>query len=385
MLPPRLPTELWLEIFRWATLTPSTEYYNTTTYQPFQAILTDARDESLAVKNALSRVCRMWNQLTKDLLYEDLCIPNKESIGKIRELLHGDPVLSRTVQRIYLPYSSSVTEAKATYVADVNVIIRECSDLRTLVRPLSYKNALYASPFEFAAEACPPLPTLKRLDWWHHNEASRTGGINSLMDVLRAAPNVEYLSLGGQLWLSFLDCPSIELPMLTTLRLRRVNILFVQQICKWSLPSLRTVIVDTIITHYPLLDLFWETFGAQLRTVELGRSLKFLTDETAIHNVLTGCPNLEELNYYVQFTQKPYPPREPHASLAVVGLNCQRPDMPVNFWLHLEDHFRAWSHSSYPALKQIVLYDSPKTELDERPLQDATYTVRGRGCKVTVA
>ena len=53
-----------------------------------------------------------------------------------------------------------------------------------------------------------------------------------------------------------------------------MNILFMQQICRWRMPALRNLVIDIFSTPR-LLDALWDTYGEQIKTVELGRDLKF--------------------------------------------------------------------------------------------------------------
>ena len=70
---PRLPNELWLEIFQWVTYMPSNAYAST--YSPFcDSPAKDEEGDSLKIKRALVLVCRLWRALTTDLLYKDLQI-----------------------------------------------------------------------------------------------------------------------------------------------------------------------------------------------------------------------------------------------------------------------------------------------------------------------
>lgn len=403
-LPP-LPSELWLEIFRFATTTPNLIFLHATTYHPFQVVPPDKSykypktEFSFRVKAAISLVCRRWNELARDLLYEDIVIPEVPRIGDMKHQLIGneanhsidiedDTDASRPryrVQRILLPFTSTTTRVKTTNISDVNAIIQHYSStLIALYRPNFSINYVRGRMiiYEFPAGDCPPLPSLKRLDWWHSDEASRTGGINSLTHVLRVSPNIQYLSLGGHSASMFMEDGAVALPDLTTLRLQTMSMTFMFHLHKWHLPSLRNLVLDNIRLTYTfsIMEGFWDVFGAQLRTVEFGRYLTYLLDPTTIQRILNGCPNLEEFSYYSKFTLKPLPPDEPHMSLAVVRMNLE--DLEMQMENSLESHLIAWCAYGYPNLRRILLYGSE--DLESGSVGEAVKKLRTRGCEVSL-
>ncbi|KAI0672935.1 hypothetical protein C8Q78DRAFT_1068402 [Trametes maxima] len=385
---PALPIELWLQIFRWATLTPSTPALYATEYRPFE--ITDIRgyDEARSMKRTLVLVCKHWRMWATPLLYEDILIP-RAHLPLNRMLREGEdhhdgtaiPPCARAVRRVQLPYSSTViTSPKPIEPLEVLAL---CPSVEVLVRTA---DALSPIAYEFDT-VCPPLPSLKRVDWWHHNEAARTGGINSLPHVLGEAPNLEYLSVGGEIWPNFLVGPSVHLPHLATLRLRRVNAFFVLQLSRWKLPALTHVIFEHIQSadiYWPL----WTEFDAQVRTVELGLSLRFyVRDFLAV--VLGGFTHLEELNYYIHFTHAPRTDR-PQEALHTIGLHSSansfyRTGSP-EFWSHLGQHFEAFTETIFPALQRVKLYGDWSDVTEDKEFEQLVKPLRDRGCKIeTVA
>ena len=72
---PRLPPELWLLIFRFATSAPITE--STHNYEPFRPrheTATVHSNAALRDKCAIALVCRQWGALFGDMIYEDIRI-----------------------------------------------------------------------------------------------------------------------------------------------------------------------------------------------------------------------------------------------------------------------------------------------------------------------
>ena len=357
-----LPVELWLEIFRWATLSLSTSSLCATTFKPFEAAsCTEGTDhDTVAVKRTLVRVCRLWRDLARDLLFEDVVI--SRNAPALQQALESGGVgreKYRRIRRACLPYLSC-TSYNYKDSETVATLLQACPELEILARPrtsITYLGS-EAMTFDYPTVDCPSLRSLKRLDWWHYNEAARCGGYNALTEVLRAAPNLQYLSLGGDLWLNLMQRGSLELPALTTLRIRQMNVLFPQQVCRWSMPSLRNLIVDVASSPH-LLDSFSERYGEQLKTIELGKHLRFFVTDI-VGYVFNSCPVLEELGYFVMFTAIPYQPLQPHPTLTTLRWHAAPNDLlsSKDLWSHLSQHAGVFTRSSFPALKRIVLHGS---------------------------
>ncbi|KAI0797611.1 hypothetical protein C8Q75DRAFT_738970 [Abortiporus biennis] len=383
-----LPNELWLIIFRFATVSPSTINLQSSSYTPFQSIPHNLRDEALGVKSNLSRVCKLWRQLLGEMMYEDVVLL-KSNAAMLRKLLQDELEATGSnrnsvVRRICLPYSTVTTTRFTSQSTDVLEFLRHSPNLKVLVRP-NITTDMHIVPseylvFDFPAEECPQLLSLVRLDWWHHNEATRTGGINSLINVLQEAPNLQYLSLGGDIWLASMRTSPVQLLHLTTLRLRRVNVLFIQQVCQWSLPSLKHFIVDTV-HDLSVLGSFWAHFGEQLHSVELGKSLRFYVNDI-LHVVLQGCPNLKELNYYIMFTSKASQPIS-HLALQTIRLHNHPNALfdATSFLEHLETHFTMYAQEDFPNLRRIVLYGGWDITHDERYRQ-MSRKLHDKGCSI---
>ena len=245
-------------------------------------------------------------------------------------------------------------------------ILKLCPYIHTLLRPpFSYADALH---FEYEAAGV-SLPVLKRLEWWHHDEAERSGGINSLAAVLHGAPNLTYLFVGGISGFGRIgigmqrETPSLL--QLQTLRLCAINHLLLHQIVsRWSLPSLTCIVLDT-----PLQDsnwrLIWDAFGSHLKAIEFGKHIRFLANNQ-LSPCLNGCPGLKELNFYIYFTL-PEKDLQPHTNLTTVRLHAAvnqfLPDDAL--WQLIDAHFKVFCGSNLPALRHIILYGDWKPILHD--------------------
>jgi hypothetical protein len=267
-------------------------------------------------------------------------------------------------------------------------VLKHCPQLQVLVRPFHQQ---FEQPrFEFSAD-CLPLTSVKRIEWWHYNNAARSGGINALEQVLLCAPNVEYLVLGGELWGYSMSSVHQHLAALSTLRIGKANALFIHHVCKWVVPHLQHVIADAPIKHAAHgLRMVWEMFGQQLRTVELGRSLAFILDDH-ITDVLVGCPNLERICYYVHFTSSASfgkSSMHKHPQLRAIGLHgAFNPiyafDSP-QYWELLEGHLTMIANvHAMPSLKRVVLHGENWSEIMRCSQFEAWMSLmKNRGCRL---
>ncbi|KIK48365.1 hypothetical protein CY34DRAFT_798183 [Suillus luteus UH-Slu-Lm8-n1] len=377
-----LPPELWLSIIRWATYAPPG--LDVPSFEPFLGSFDHdnrAEADAMAVKRAVVQVCKLWRDLALSILYEDVKVGRGvqalvEALGKT----YRGEQLGRCVRRLELPYphTGTITNTSSDLALQ---ILQYCPQLETLVRPF-----MSASPdsvrYEFPTRSHSFL-NLKRLEWWHYNDATRSGGINSLLDVLQNSPNLQYLVVGGEMLTSAQTGNVLELPALKTLRLRRINPLFVHRICQWRLPSLVHIVVD-----FPLeqnaLDTIWQVFGARLCTVEFARHVGFLlSDQTT--RFLRGCPQVKTFNYFLNFTSPP-PIFGQQCALQCISLHAFPCGMVTDMITAAQDrlrlHLAFLSRSSFPALRRIVLYGDWENMILDPRFVEFTQTMTSRGCSI---
>ncbi|KAG1784214.1 hypothetical protein EV702DRAFT_1176125 [Suillus placidus] len=377
-----LPPELWLSIIRLATYAqPGLDVPN---FEPFLGSFDhDIKGEvdAKAVKRAVVQVCRLWRDLALSILYEDVKVGRGvqslvEALGKT----YRGEQLGRCVRRLELPYPLTGTATNTS--SDLALqILQYCPELETLVRPFM-SGPPDSVRYEFPTRSHPFL-NLKRLEWWHYNDATRSGGINSLLDVLRHSPNLQYLVVGGEMWTSAQTGNVLELPALKTLRVRRINPLFVHKICQWRLPSLVHIVVD-----FPLeqnaLQTIWQAFGSRLCTVEFARHVGFLLSDQ-ITRFLRGCPQVKTFNYFLNFTSPP-PIFEQRCDLQCISLHAFPCGMVTDMITEAQERFRLHlaflSRSSFPALRRIILYGDWGDMLLNPRFVEFTQTMNSRGCLI---
>jgi len=230
---------------------------------------------------------------------------------------------------------------------------------------------------------------LRRLEWCHLSTLDRSGGINSLVDVLSQSPNLQYLFVSG------LFCENISLntqrhphlPALATLRLRYHNDNFLQCVGGWSLPVLKTVILDVAPSWYlnynSFYSDFWGKLGRNLVRVELGKDTHFSSADY-ISPCLQACPALQDLGYYVFFTAYPRGlPLISHRSLRRVRLHAA-PNGTLDhqeMWHTLRGHFVVLNHPGMERLTTFIRHGKWDTLVQDPQwlaIEDEV-TARGRG------
>ncbi|KAJ7762417.1 hypothetical protein DFH07DRAFT_410950 [Mycena maculata] len=368
-----LPTELWLEIF--GRLDDSAHRYSVS-HAPFQPIPGIASEGHVGSDfAAVVLVCRNWQAWALGLLYRHLKLsPSRsEAIGVHRGY-------GRWVRRAVVPYSTTSTETCKPMPS--TEILGLCPNLEVLVRPPYAPTPLRNLKFEFDS-TCPPLASLKRLDFWNHLEASRSGGINSLTVVLAAAPNLEYLFVGGSMGGPFhgIGTTRINLPRLHTLRLAFANALLLRDIVhRWTLPALDNLVVDSPM---PAVAMVWETMGPQLRVVEFSRHLRFLLNQT-LTPCLRGCPSVCCLNYYVFITMPPeVTPEAVFPSVTSIGIHLsENPYLEAREaeWAHLQQHFDAFAGGMFPNLRRLRLFGARESLLADVRFAAVHQRLSDRNC-----
>jgi hypothetical protein len=191
--------------------------------------------------------------------------------------------------------------------------------------------------------------------------------------VLQHAPNIEYLFVGGVV--GYTQFTYVCLPALRTLRLHIINGLLLHQIVsKWILPSMTHVILYSPLFEQGL-RIVWDRFGEQLKVVEMGKHLRFLTSDH-LTTCFRGCPTLQEIGYFVFFTKVPETTEE-HPSVTTVRLHSAVNDFlhtAEEIWAMLDGHFRFFTQLT--SLRRIILYGEWRGILSQKRFQAITQRLR---------
>ena len=392
---PRLPPELWLLIFRFATSDPITE--STHHYEPFRPRHETANalsNAALRDKCAIALVCRQWRELFGDMIYEDI------RIGRGIAALHAalsapaaGPFTStiaarHRVRRAVLPYAHTATPthhsppalALLALLPRLEILVRP--PIPVPIPPPPHRSARIAAPprFEFPT-AVPALPALRRLDWAFDRTgaAARAGGINSLTDTLAtAAPSLRELVLTGPMPLAALRQHRLRLGALHTLRLQAGAAacpLVVRQMTYWALPVLENIVVQGA-ARADALQALWEMFGGQVRILELEVGSGVLMGD--VGSIVRVCPALEELNLGLGVEDSNLCSNSTadseggvtrtwvctHNTLQRVGICTDAGKWSVKTWMAVAEYVGKLGKGC-PALRQIALY-MPDVEVAEQ-------------------
>ena len=380
---PSLPSELWLLIFRFATTAPILPS-SKSEYEPFQPrheTIIALSNAALRDKCAITLVCKQWRVLAGDMRYEDIRIGR--SIAALHDALSepaapGTMTARHRVRRAVLPYAHTATPthhappalALLALLPHLEVLVRPPTPTPPPSRRPSTPAPFSAPRFEFTT-AAPFLPALRRLDWAFDRTgaAARAGGINSLAEVLAAAPVLHELVLTGRMPPGALRQHRQRILALRTLRLHAgagACPLVARQTTYWVLPALENVVVEGT-ARAEALEALWETFGRQLRGLEL--ELGGGVSMGDVDRIVRACPALEELNLRLGVKDLDLCSNSEidtedsitqiwastHNTLQRVGICVDAGKLSVKTWMVLPEYVEKLGKAC-PALREVVLY-----------------------------
>lgn len=431
----QLPQELWLHIFRLAT--SNAQYYDAELdYAAFQAIpisdITDTIQASLDVKRTLLLVCKAWRAIALEIVYEVVRISHGTARLRIElDRSRDDAVLARG--QVGDPPSESTAQVPSTYghwVKRIEIgpiifdfdplnpdqipeLLKRCPRVETIVRthvpvyrprpnlPLSRVRNTEGNSF-------PSLPSLKRIDWAFagYGPCPRNGlygRFGLLHDLLRASPNLRYLSFSNPdpqipWWSDRFDDPPLPTTLSSLNTLRWESSMPTTSLTgvfgtHWLVPNLTNLVTHPFASELHIGIL--QPLGAQLQVVEFldSRDGTYAYSDVLLHQVLRLCPDLRELCIYVS-KASPFRFRDatlssnPHRSLECVRFCLGDPDPADAQSLaeHVRSHFQmlvVHSHV-FPALRRVV-FDGRSNEIQTsrflRPLEEM---LRAIGCTLEV-
>ncbi|KAJ7157147.1 hypothetical protein C8R46DRAFT_420960 [Mycena filopes] len=369
-----LPVELWLEIFRRLE-----ERSDAFLHAPFERHPQGVKWDVKSAYTNIVLVCQNWHTWAIGLLYHNIQLPDP-STDDTRLEVHQR--YGHWVRRAIVPYSSTVTESYKPMLSTKMLALYP--SLQTLVRPPHRQSPMQTLKYEFDA-TCPPLPSLKRLEWWNYPDAAQTGGINSLTAVLSAAPNLEYLFVGIEVShgvRSLRPTGRMDLQSLHTLRLCdnpwSNNYSYFTHL---SLPALRHLIIEMGMVDVGIEGLL----QPQLVTLEFGPRALF-KKRYDLGVCLQSCPVLREINYSLYaippLTGTTYP------SITSIGFHFvpfQMDHMDDPRWALLGRHLQVFAGEMFPNLQRLRLFGELEQLLTDARFLALQEQLTSRGCIVEIA
>ncbi|KAJ7512329.1 hypothetical protein B0H11DRAFT_2182682 [Mycena galericulata] len=334
LMPPRtpapsLPPELWIYIHRLATgdILPSPSDGDDDSAIP------DERDTQrlLQAARSLGRVCKLWNALAQEILYEHVWV-NKRFASLSAALER--PATARLVRSVRL----------STTRFDHNAaVLRQCPHVEVLVQPeFPRAERLYAA----RDTPLPPLPALRRLYWI---ESWWSSGL--LQRVLDAAPHLAHIALSSSSTIGSDPAAPLAvpaLPHLTALALARLAAPCVHAFLRT--PDLRQLTRLTIAPAH-LASKDCPALPA-LRTLAL--TAHPTPTRLPFPAICARCPALRELRYDAR--SRVEAPEDGEGAPALARLVCVRLRLPVAPHPTVaEAHFRLFCGPAFGALERVVL------------------------------
>ncbi|EDR08347.1 uncharacterized protein LACBIDRAFT_326720 [Laccaria bicolor S238N-H82] len=389
---PNVPEELWLEIFYYATVGECVD--DGIDYVPFAAIPLQERDSPrverrcFATKRNLLLVCKAWNALATETVYRTIriCHGTNTLLDSLDMDTSGEKAgggNGRFVRNIEI--NSRVQDFDPFNPTIVAQILAQCPGMVSLARPFAsagmnlaickVRAGNHGSLESSHTQVIPHFPTLsalRRVDWWlpvtmpsRHRDSgpSSTEVFHDLLgDIIKHAPNLRYLTIGGppHSYISsqqYSSSPVLSLRNLTTLRLE-CDVLFDNgnlTATTWQLPNLTHLLVGG---SYSVATPVIEACGSHLKVLEIIRksSRNMGTFVPAMfHDFLSRASSLEEFNFpldsYVE-DYRPLPLVYPSTLRTItLYLDNWSPDwLSEPMFDFLKDPHRL------PMLKQLVFY-----------------------------
>ena len=336
-----VPEELWLEIFYYATV--GTCIDDGVDYVPFAAIPLQKRDSPgfkqrcFATKRNLLLVCKAWNALATETMYRTIriCHGTNELLDALylntpSEKARGGN--GRFVRNVEI--NSIVQDFDPFNPTIVAQILAQCPGIVSLTRPFALDDVNLAickvrvsdgsqqSPHTQVIPRFPTLSALRRVDWSlpftilsGRSDLPSTEVCDDLLgDIIKHAPNLRYLTIGGppRSYISLQHHsfpPILSLRNLTTLRLE-CDVHFDHgklTATTWQLPNLTHLLVGD---SYSVAIFVIKACGSHLKVLEIIQKSSWRTGivSALFHDFLSRTPNLEEFNFPLDyFSYRPLP------------------------------------------------------------------------------
>ncbi|KAJ7199144.1 hypothetical protein GGX14DRAFT_572907 [Mycena pura] len=363
---PSLPPELWIYIHRLATehVSPFRNAYREVRDPDSKAVTApDPLDDRsvprfLKAARSLMSVCRLWNELARELLYENVWIADTRRWASLSAALQR-PDVAQHVRSLRL----------STTRYDHNVeALRYCPQVEMLVQPRFWRpEYLHTAP----DVPLPRLHTLKSLYWAESEWSSAL-----LEKVLSAAPNLEHIFL-----ISSDSTPSagtpievLNLPHLKSLVLTWLNRENVYSILRTDLQHL------THLTIKPVY-LEWDAVSALPALTSL--ALIGHPEETVVSysTICARCPALRELRYDANFTLQPPAVGQTASALTYIQLQLWVPRRDYPTYSHFLRFFEA---PAFAALERVVLKGPGWIYLAPAHVNLGAEPLRARGCRAAL-
>ncbi|KAF8205351.1 hypothetical protein K438DRAFT_2096601, partial [Mycena galopus ATCC 62051] len=345
---PNLPPELLIKIQRLALsdMSPLAKLYSdvellATPYSPLHDVelkpFLKARIFIIQAACSFRYVCRLWSELAKSLLYENIRVDDARLWPSLASALN-QPEIAHIVRSLRLSNSQ----------ADYNkFVLQHCPKIEVVVYP-------YPPPGKYFHHVSdiqlPPLLSLKRLYWVDYIQSS-----SLFRGILTAAINLEHITLYGELRVE--SGPSLPFVQSLCLALKLDSVHSVLRRTDPALLTQLTVDPASFFSHmFPLRTL------PALRLLALEQPVADPHQPIHFPVIIERCPALCELRFK-EFSHLQWPQQNQRAAkLVCVRLNCRGPAV----WGLQSPSYHAatngaavvLTHAAFSALERVILDDT---------------------------
>ncbi|KAF7354350.1 t-SNARE coiled-coil-like proteiny domain-containing protein [Mycena venus] len=410
---PYPPPEIWRQIFRFATRSETSYDVDYLPFQPIQELLETSashEQECLRLETCLSLmlVSQHFRAVAVEFMYEDVRIFDARGLESLMAGLYrsakedGANGYGSYVRRLELPRRRTKFQPDTHNLPfpthpipcdpdapRLDDILWLCPRLEILIRPclrldaenITFWSTLVGTP----VVGC--LSRLMRLEWHESELDSRFYGTNNahrLREIVSQAPNLRYLFLSSDRQNSLADL-SLP-PSLRTIRINRSHFqssspkrFMVKSRHALYVPNFRNLVLHTTLPS-ALLD-FVATTGHQLRVLELAFAPQMTFSSNQMQRLLSRCPLLEELAYYIGAPEISPLVEFQSPSVKRVRLKINpdewNPCKPV-----LRGQMEVLEGPSFPKLEEIILHDPTRWFMRRDLGKDLLRRMLRRGCTV---
>jgi hypothetical protein len=312
---PFLPVELWISIFSYAvhvpgafdtsSLLPATyapRAWNTTGHISSDIQRSEfSRSDSMTTKCQLVRVCKLWNSLATELLYEDIQIRYSSSTAAAKAVLAlqkplpftshpraGSSCVGHLTKRLLIHAKHHTDRSAPRSHADLTTLLSLCRNLVVLevdvfVRPDALSAVIASHAANFSS-------TLRYVRWdsFYPSQSHLFQGTSHHFATLNAL-NLRIMQFDWE----HLASLHASFPYLHTLEVSGPGTtIFLHTPPQWELPSLTTMIV-----HEGLHPTFFTRYGHTITSLDISRAQQ-LGWEHVMAQIIAVCPSLRFIHSY---------------------------------------------------------------------------------------
>ena len=375
-----LPSEIWSEVFYWATMNPARELDTLVGLKPFDSIEViednSFMEKAFKMKRYISMVCWSWRILVAKYLYEDLRVRHGSTVlAETLEKSKNGIGLGVFVKRVMIPVVLDRGPWMDAIGRNTRRILQCCPNLLVFSRFHPFMVRMHIDDFHASTARIDDLylPNVRRVDW-DNSPITAWWPVVPMPKFVWDLENLEVLSIGGDNfpWMPNDNDDSVLvdvlLPKVHTLRVRSFlrHGLPGLKLAQLNLPSLKRLVLERCPDNFSIsAGRFPDTFcGPKITTLELGRDVRFMWAD-CIAEMLVHCPNIKNL-YFPVFSVKVLRDEVirdcvfPNLKYIAFHSTLNSPFLydETRAWTQLYGHFEAFcaDTSSFPCLKTIELF-----------------------------